>query len=260
MEAEGHPSSGLPHARSNARAGPPWLVAKVPEVPMFTRLTTASCSLLGPPQRWPQVTSSARPPQQPGAPMARLCARSPWNKTIPVIVPSLNGSVIVVWFDSRTSTRQSSPSGSMPTAIPCGPRTGCWWERSFGLRPDRPVVVADRDGGAYVIWVDHRSRDQLRTAHRPADQPHRGPALGIRRWHRGLPGQQPPEQSGGGERLSSCPPPASAGVHCRLGGQPLWRLRDLRPASRPQRGAGMGRQWSAAEQQRGPREQPRDLC
>ena len=50
------------------------------------------------------------------------------------------------------------------------------------------MVVADRDGGAYVIWVDHRSRDQLRTAHRPADQPHRGPALGIRRWHRGLPG------------------------------------------------------------------------
>ncbi|HWN81634.1 MAG TPA: hypothetical protein VNM87_06040 [Candidatus Udaeobacter sp.] len=70
----------------------------------------------------------------------------------PVVVPSLNGSVIVVWFDSRNADQAIFAQRLDAAGNPMWAANGVLVGEIFSTSTDRPKALPDGAGGAYVVW------------------------------------------------------------------------------------------------------------
>jgi hypothetical protein len=119
---------------------------------MFTRLTTASRSLLAATAALIPVFFMSSPASAAwSADGAAVCTQAS-EQNHPVIVPSLNGSVIVVWFDSRNADVAIFAQRLDANGNPMWAGNGVLVGEIFSTSTDRPKAISDGAGGAYVVW------------------------------------------------------------------------------------------------------------
>lgn len=70
----------------------------------------------------------------------------------PVIVPTLNGDVIIVWWDARNGNYGIYAQRIDADGNPVWPQNGVSVGEIMSSSLDRPVAVSDGSGGVYVVW------------------------------------------------------------------------------------------------------------